>query len=104
MPATMSIGDFPDVSAAGAYVAFESSANLVPATSNIFVDVFVRKRSASATRLITVGPGPAATNADSGAARISADGRYVVLQSSATNLVAGDSNGVQDIFVLPNPP
>ena len=30
---------------------------------------------------------------------ISGDGRYVAFQSSASNLVSGDTNGYQDIFV-----
>jgi hypothetical protein len=30
---------------------------------------------------------------------ISADGRYVAFDSAATNLVADDTNGAQDIFV-----
>src|SRR5437879_439376 len=30
---------------------------------------------------------------------ISADGRYVAFESRASNLVAGDTNGVSDIFV-----
>lgn len=38
-------------------------------------------------------------NADSYAASISADGRYVAFDSNATNLVSGDTNGTFDIFV-----
>ena len=38
-------------------------------------------------------------NKDSGAAAISADGRYVRFSSRATNLVAGDTNGLLDVFV-----
>lgn len=30
---------------------------------------------------------------------ISADGRYMAFASTATNLVAGDTNGVRDVFV-----
>jgi hypothetical protein len=41
----------------------------------------------------------AEANADSTAASISADGRFVAFESEATNLVLGDTNGVQDIFV-----
>jgi Tol biopolymer transport system component len=38
-------------------------------------------------------------NGDSDLAALSADGRYVAFASMATNLVAGDTNGVQDVFV-----
>ena len=36
---------------------------------------------------------------DSNLAAMSADGRYVAFQSAATNLVAGDVNGEDDVFV-----
>ncbi len=38
-------------------------------------------------------------NGNSGRAALSSDGRYLVFTSSATNLVAGDTNGEPDIFV-----
>ena len=34
---------------------------------------------------------------------ISADGRYVAFYSSASNLVAGDTNGTRDVFQASNP-
>lgn len=37
-------------------------------------------------------------NGDSTAVQISADGRWGVFQSNASNLIAGDTNGVSDIF------
>lgn len=43
-------------------------------------------------------PGGAAGNGPVGAAAISGDGSVVVFDSSASNLVAGDGNGVQDVF------
>ena len=42
------------------------------------------------------------SNGDSSAGNISADGRYVTFWSDATNLVAGDTNGVGDCFVFDN--
>lgn len=39
-------------------------------------------------------------NSDSLSTSASADGRYIVFSSKASNLVAGDANGKQDIFVL----
>jgi WD40-like Beta Propeller Repeat len=38
-------------------------------------------------------------NGDSGPPRLSADGRFTAFVSAASNLVAGDSNGFDDIFV-----
>src|SRR6188508_1225456 len=39
------------------------------------------------------------SNAISAACAISADGRFVAFQSDASNLVAGDTNGLSDVFV-----
>lgn len=41
-----------------------------------------------------------AGNGPSAVPSLSADGRFVAFQSDATNLVAGDGNGVTDIFVV----
>src|SRR6266496_228047 len=39
------------------------------------------------------------SDGDSGVGDLSADGRFVVFASFATNLVSGDTNGVGDIFL-----
>ncbi|HEY1738702.1 MAG TPA: hypothetical protein VGI86_08335 [Acidimicrobiia bacterium] len=52
----------------------------------------------SAAQYPTVPPGQAGTELSHHAA-ISNDGRFVAFQSDATNLVAGDTNGMGDIFV-----
>ena len=60
------------------YVAFNSEAsNLVVGDTNDTVDVFVRDRVARVTRRVSVGPGGAQANAESGGGAMSADGRYV---------------------------
>jgi archaellum component FlaF (FlaF/FlaG flagellin family) len=93
----------PAISADGRYVVFESAAtNLVPGDSNRVTDVFVRDRAKASTRRVSVPSGAGAqANGASGGAVISADGRYVAFQSSASNLVPGDTNGPwkDDIFV-----
>ncbi len=48
---------------------------------------------------MSVNSSAAEGNAGSHSASISADGRYVAFESTATNLVPGDTNGRQDIFV-----
>ena len=48
---------------------------------------------------VTVGPGGVQGNGDSNAPKLSADGHYAVFSSTASNLVAGDTNGVKDIFI-----
>ena len=50
---------------------------------------------------ISVSPLAAETDGPSGAPLISADGSTVVFQSAADNLVAGDTNGDDDVFATP---
>ncbi len=90
----------PAISADGRYVAFTSRAsNLVAGDTNDHLDVFVRDRVAHVTRRVSVGAGSAQANGKSFTPGISADGRYVAFTSQASNLVAGDTNDHQDVFV-----
>jgi Tol biopolymer transport system component len=89
------------VSAEGSFVAFASEADdLVPNDTNGFRDVFVRDLLADRTLLVSADTsGVTPGNGLSSEPVISADGRYVAFTSSAANLVAGDTNGVSDVFV-----
>lgn len=88
------------ISADGRFVAFQSNATtLVPHDTNGFSDVFVRDRKTGTTYRVSVATGGAQSDAFSGNAEISADGRFVVFASDATNLVPGDTNGRSDIFI-----
>jgi Tol biopolymer transport system component len=90
----------PALSADGRFVAFYSEApNLVPGDTNAATDVFVHDRRSGATKRISVAPGGGEANGDSVRPALSADGRVVVFESDASNLVAGDSNRFTDIFV-----
>ena len=90
----------PAISADGRYVAFMSGAsNLVAGDTNHSPDVFVRDRVTHVTWRVSVGPGGTQANASNYAPAISADGRYVAFSSSASNLVAGDTNDKRDVFV-----
>ena len=90
----------PSISADGRYVAFQSSAdNLVTGDTNGVMDVFVHDRQTGTTTRVNLDSAGNEGNALSYAASISADGRYVAFESNADNLVAGDTNGVADIFV-----
>jgi Tol biopolymer transport system component len=87
------------VSADGRYVVFRSDApNLVAGTNPRF-NVFVRDRIGGRTTRVSVSSTGRAGNAFSQSASISADGRYVVFESQASNLVPGDTNRRSDIFV-----
>ena len=88
------------LSANGNVVAFWSSAsNLVPNDTNGVADVFVRDRAAGTTTRISVDSNGVEANGASSDPAISADGRFVVFASAATNLVANDTNAKIDVFV-----
>lgn len=95
------VGLSPTLSADGRYVAFQSgSANLVVGDTNAQVDVFLHDRTGNVTTRVSLGAGSAeASGGGSGSVALSGDGRYLAFSSSATNLVAGDGNAVQDVFV-----
>ena len=83
----------------GRFLVFASAANnLVAGDSNQRMDVFVRDTQTGSVTRISSGPGGIAANGDSRNASISADGRFVAFESTASNLVAGDGNGFRDVF------
>jgi Tol biopolymer transport system component len=91
---------FPRISGNGDVVAFVSDAtNLVPGDTNGSRDVVVRVRSTNTTQLVSVGAGGEPADSVSADPALSSDGRYVAFDSSATNLLPGDTNGFQDVFV-----
>jgi Tol biopolymer transport system component len=88
------------ISANGRIVALTSIAsNLVPDDTNGEQDVFVRDLRTRRTTRVSVGQDGAQADGGSGFASLSGDGRYVAFDSNATNLVPGDTNGTQDVFV-----
>jgi Tol biopolymer transport system component len=90
----------PAVSSDGRYAAFYSdAANLVAGDSNNARDVFVRDLQGGQTTRVSVGSSGAEGNGDSFEPAVSADGRFVAFSSAATNLVAGDTNNANDVFV-----
>jgi Tol biopolymer transport system component len=96
------ISYYPSLSFDGRFVAFHSGAsNLVAGDANGKWDVFVRDRQLARTELISLSSNGAQGDGDSGNSThaISADGRFVVFGSAATNLVAGDTNGLWDVYV-----
>ncbi|MGH9601639.1 MAG: beta strand repeat-containing protein [Terriglobales bacterium] len=99
---TGSAGPFLSFSADGTRLAFASSASdlVTIADTSFLADVFVRDLIAGTTTLLSINSAGTATgNAASGGAIISADGQHAVLVSSASDLVATDTNGTQDVFV-----
>lgn len=99
----------PVISANARYVAFDSSAtNLTPNSVNTGgrAAVFLRDTCIGAPAgcsptiaLVSVATDGTPANNDARGAAISADGRFVVFTSSATNLVTNDTNGWSDVFL-----
>ncbi|MER6998832.1 hypothetical protein [Streptomyces sp. NPDC000410] len=84
----------------GRYALFSAlSANVVPGDHNGEMDVFARNLGTGAVARVNVAhDGTEATGGDSTQAVFSADNRRVLFVSGATNLVPGDTGGVQDAF------
>ena len=91
----------PSLSGDGQFVAYQSYAdNVVPLDWNAAADVFVYDRQAGRVERVNVSTDGLEANDYTGAGVISADGRYVVYDSRATNLVPGDTNNWTDVFVM----
>jgi Tol biopolymer transport system component len=99
--------DEPRISSDGAWVAFQSaSTDLVPGqteTNTLSDDVFLWSRDSGAMILVTHADGsPAeASNGETAGFRISSDGAWIALASTADNLSAGvdDANAAPDLFL-----
>lgn len=90
----------PSISADGRFVAFTSYAsNLQASDQNGTGDVYVRDTLLGTTTLASADSNGSPGDSYSGWPAISADGRYIAFVSAATNLVAGDTNGMNDVFV-----
>ena len=90
------------ISADGRCVAFLSQAsNLVPGDTNNLSDIFVHDRLTRPTTRVTVDSAGAQANSghDNYPFSISGDGRLVTFTSRASNLVPGDTNNREDVFV-----
>ncbi|WP_374687659.1 TolB family protein, partial [Promineifilum sp.] len=93
--------DAPSISDDGRYVVFEGwSYTLVPGSSGYVSEIYLHDRQTGATTLLTTSAiAEELIDGNSFDATISADGRYVVFASEATNLVSGDTNDAVDIFL-----
>lgn len=88
------------LAAKGRLVVFSSYAsNLVPGDTNGATDIFIRDLKAGTTKRISVDSSGNEGNSYSVSPAFSANGRFVAFVSAATNLVPGDTNGLDDVFV-----
>jgi len=91
----------PSISADGRFVAFESGATNLTATvdTNGFTDIYVKDMQTGTMARASLTSTGGEPNNESIRPSISGDGRFVVFDSDADNLVPNDTNGVGDIFV-----
>ncbi|MBV6457984.1 MAG: hypothetical protein HONBIEJF_01105 [Fimbriimonadaceae bacterium] len=90
----------PAISADGRFIVFSSySTGLVVGDGNQASDIFLYDWQSGSTELVSVSTSGSAANHDSTNPSISADGRFVVFDSHASNLVGSDTNGCADIFI-----
>lgn len=90
----------PSISGSGRYVAFSSTMNglVGPATRIRASQVYLRDRDQGTTRSLSLAPSGQPGNGQSRAPSISSDGAVVAFASVASDLAAGDTNAVSDIF------
>lgn len=91
----------PGWSPDGKRIAFNSAAsNLVPGDSNGFGDIFVKALAdGSIERISTNASGGQSDGYSLSVFNWSPDGTRIAFTSEATNLVPGDTNGIQDVFI-----
>ncbi len=88
------------ISSNGRFVVFSSFAsNLVTGDTNSTSDIFVYDRSTRGVVRVSVSNEGLQGNGASTTPAISGDGRFIAFESSADNLVPGDTNNNKDIFV-----
>jgi len=98
---TEELGTIPALSRNGRFVAFSSRGkNLVEGDRNNTDDIFVRDQKRGETTRVSVSSDGTEGNGSSlFYPSISPNGRFVAFTSYASNLVAGDQNGAEDVFV-----
>jgi len=88
------------ISTNGQFALFESSASdLVANDTNNASDIFVRDIISGTTTLISVGTNGSSAAGSSRGSVLTPDGRYAAFVCMASNLVAGDTNNIPDVFL-----
>lgn len=94
------LGSSNAVSGSGQYIVYASEAtNLVTNDFNATDDIFLYDQGSRTTTLVSRGIGGTSANGRSTSPTISLDGRFVAYSSLASDLVSGDTNSREDVFV-----
>lgn len=87
----------PSISADGRYLSYVTNG------TDTINNIFFCDRQTNQRSMVSVNADNIEGNGDSTYSTISANGKYVVFESEATNLVAGDTNGSTDVFLYGPP-
>ena len=99
-PVTPDPSVWPAISADGRFVVFGSEApNLVAGDTNGLMDAFRYETTTGTIERVSVSSAGGQGNSRTDAPRLSGNGLVVAFSSGATNLVPGDSNNRNDVFV-----
>ncbi|WP_353476793.1 hypothetical protein PVT71_28440 (plasmid) [Salipiger sp. H15] len=83
----------------GTRILFQSTAALVPGDDNGTVDLYVKVLATGQVSLVTTNEFGVVSNGPSQLANFLPDGSGIIFSSSGSNLVPGDTNDGQDVFV-----
>lgn len=94
----------PQISADGRFIVYRTEApKLVPGGGEVTQDIVVHDRYLGINRRLSATADGGAANNRSSRPRISGDGRMAAFTSAANDLVPGDGNGLQDVFLVAIP-
>jgi hypothetical protein len=88
------------ISETGRYVAFLTTGALHAADTNFEDDVYLKDLSTTtAPKFVSIGANGATPDASAGRLTMTPDAKYVAFASSSSNIVSGDTNETEDVFV-----
>lgn len=94
------IATSPAISDDGRFVAFLAyEPGLVPGYTGTHRDIYIKDMQTGSVTVGSLSNTGSAGDGDAAGFELSANGRYLVFSSGADNLVTGDTNGMNDIFV-----
>ena len=90
---------FGGMSSSGEILALTTHLPILPGNNNGKTHIYVQNKLTGERKRVTVSTDGALANSHSSYPSLSSDGRYVVFNSDADNLVSDDTNGLRDIFI-----
>lgn len=97
---TNGISEWPSISSDGNHIAYVSYANnIISGDTNTYPDIFLYNTQNDTTSIVSANYEVIETNNTSHDASISPDGNFIAYRSSADNILPGDTNNTEDIFV-----